>query len=350
MRHINRSLRISGILSSCVAMSSCALIIGADWDEYSSGEVASKTCTPRAMETCYDGPPDTINHGACRAGAKTCNPEGTGYTNCVGQILPKTEDCQTAEDEDCDGSGTNGCVYQSCSAIPPRSSSGVYSIDLDRDGPMDPTDLFCDVDADNERWALVYNSVGKVAESERDSTLVFWNIPYAERLLAKGVPSIEDNFYFGALYLFGREYRDEVEDLDGKAVEVMRAEANSIDKDTMRFIDPMRIVANQKQMSAGSEEVSRRQFASGWSSPDYDGDLLDGGNNCALNFGNVTQHYAVCMIYNLGADGESPIDDFGWGPHVHELVMGAFSLRSDDDDPDVQVFSRVKRISRWTRW
>jgi hypothetical protein len=63
-------------------------------------------CTPGDVETCYDGPVGTANIGLCKSGKHTCNADGT-WGDCVGQVLPKTEDCSTPDDEDCDGAAFN---------------------------------------------------------------------------------------------------------------------------------------------------------------------------------------------------------------------------------------------------
>ncbi|MFO0587288.1 MAG: nucleotide-binding protein [Polyangiaceae bacterium] len=60
-------------------------------------------CTPGAAQECYSGPAGTNGKGICAAGTQVCNAEGTGYGACNGEVLPKTEDCATPQDEDCDG-------------------------------------------------------------------------------------------------------------------------------------------------------------------------------------------------------------------------------------------------------
>ena len=59
-------------------------------------------CTPNSSAVCYDGPPATLNVGACTAGNKTCNQEGSAYGPCVGEVLPQTEVCDNM-DNNCDG-------------------------------------------------------------------------------------------------------------------------------------------------------------------------------------------------------------------------------------------------------
>jgi hypothetical protein len=44
---------------------------------------------------------DTI--GTCKPGEKTCNPEGTAYGICAGEVLPTADDCTNKIDGDCNG-------------------------------------------------------------------------------------------------------------------------------------------------------------------------------------------------------------------------------------------------------
>ncbi|CAN95475.1 hypothetical protein predicted by Glimmer/Critica [Sorangium cellulosum So ce56] len=289
-------------------------------------------CEPGRQEACYGGPPATLNRGACRAGVKSCDEEGNGFGPCAGEVLPAAERCDTAEDEDCDGAANAGCAYARCADVPRGLPSGVYTLDLDGAGGDPEFPVVCDLETDGGGWALVYNSVGS-AEGE---TLSFWDIPYAQRLGTKGEPALERNFYRGSLYLVGREYRDEIADIKGTVAEVMRATAEGIDTTTMKLLRPLHV--------SGDADVFFSHFLSGWSSGDHDGDTAP-DNNCAIAALNVTQHYAQCWEYNLGADGDAPFDDGGWGPHLGTHVADQAGLANDNTR-----YTRVRRISRWTRW
>ncbi len=63
-------------------------------------------CDPATYKPsdCYEGPKGTNGKGICKAGKKTCT-NGL-ITACVGQVLPKTEVCNLADD-DCDGTADN---------------------------------------------------------------------------------------------------------------------------------------------------------------------------------------------------------------------------------------------------
>jgi putative metal-binding protein len=81
-------------------------------------------CAPNTVTNCYSGPAGTAGVGACTAGTKTCNAQGTAYSACSGEITPQAETCATSVDDDCNGltnEGGAGCV---CT---PSSSTGCYS-------------------------------------------------------------------------------------------------------------------------------------------------------------------------------------------------------------------------------
>jgi hypothetical protein len=64
-------------------------------------------CVPGTVETCYSGPPGTLGVGLCAAGTRTCLEDGSGFSACTGETLPRVELAATPEDEDC--SGGNEC-------------------------------------------------------------------------------------------------------------------------------------------------------------------------------------------------------------------------------------------------
>jgi hypothetical protein len=69
----------------------------------STTTTSSTVCAPGASRSCYDGPAGTEGQGLCKAGSQTCANDGASWGACVGEVLPKPEDCATPEDEDCDG-------------------------------------------------------------------------------------------------------------------------------------------------------------------------------------------------------------------------------------------------------
>ena len=73
-------------------------------------------CTPKATKSCYDGLPATsADVGICKRGIRTCDDDGKGFGDCVGQIKPDVENCLTPDDENCDGlinGPLGGCVCE----------------------------------------------------------------------------------------------------------------------------------------------------------------------------------------------------------------------------------------------
>lgn len=232
------------------------------------------------------------------------------------------------------------------------SQSGVIDIDPDGDMPGAPFKVYCDQVNDDGGWALVYNSVGDLM----GKTTEFWNIPDSNKLDILGdPPSLTTNYYNGKLYLLGKDYRDDAVDLmNNEARGILRAKAASFDMTTMKFQTPQ----NTGSLSA---TVFAYHFEAGWSSPQTDGDPEP--YNCAVKFGNVTQHYRDCFRYSLGADFDQDVSagfiDGGWGPHITDQTIdeintnapgaGQKMLAKQASNP-AGVCSRVNRISRFTRW
>jgi hypothetical protein len=79
-------------------------------------------CAPGDERLCpYPGPPGTAGQGVCRVGRKQCNPDGTEWSACQGQVLPTDEDCHSPVDDDCDGAVNEDCI---CS---PQQGEPCYS-------------------------------------------------------------------------------------------------------------------------------------------------------------------------------------------------------------------------------
>lgn len=295
----------------------------------SGGEGATGPCTPGDLATCFEGPDDAENVGACVAGERTCDEAGS-WGECEGQVLPADEEtCDDAADADCDGETSNGCTFASCSALPPGSPSGTYPIDPDGTGQASQLTLYCDVQADGTGWALLANSIGGPA------TLPFWQFGYAERLDQKGTASPTSNYYLGRLYTYGLEYRDEVEDLAGAVVTAAQVTVGGFDPATFAFTAPVLV--------SGSEDVFTAHFASGWSASDFDADTYV--DNCAAIYAGVAQHYSGCWVLNFGADADEPFADGDWGPHGSTAALTGLGLTGDGSD-----YSRLARYTRWVRW
>jgi hypothetical protein len=242
--------------------------------------------------------------------------------------------------------GTIANPAASCSAIKtasPTAPSGVYWVR--NPAPADPSltnlavQVYCEQSALSGGWAMVYNTV------MGPNTLDFWFITYLQRLRRRGTPGIDTNFYDGSLYqTSSAEYLDLMTDLNDVTVIAMHASSNGIDPSTMKFNAPVQLFP----VNSGTTNVFLQQFSRGWSSTDFDGDTA--GNNCALQFSGVTQHYGSCWVYNLGSDGDSvsgTFTDGRVGPHAENTLLGQLGL-------SLQVsggqYSRVKRITRFVKW
>lgn len=66
-------------------------------------------CVPDMTESCYTGPPETLEVGLCKSGTHVCLPSGSGFGECGGEVLPTAENCLTPEDEACNGNDSNEC-------------------------------------------------------------------------------------------------------------------------------------------------------------------------------------------------------------------------------------------------
>lgn len=69
----------------------------------STSSSSGGACTPGQTMACYEGPTGTEGIGTCHGGMATCAANGSAFGPCAGQVVPQPDDCQTPEDEDCDG-------------------------------------------------------------------------------------------------------------------------------------------------------------------------------------------------------------------------------------------------------
>jgi hypothetical protein len=60
-------------------------------------------CTPGEQIECYTGPSGTKGVGLCSSGIATCLVDGSGWSNCEGEVLPTREICGDGIDQNCDG-------------------------------------------------------------------------------------------------------------------------------------------------------------------------------------------------------------------------------------------------------
>lgn len=108
------------------------------------GDVTGTPCEdPGKQEDCYTDLPSTKAVGLCKGGRRTCSAEGV-WTECEGQVVPTTETCATAGDDDCDGSAL-------CAMVPSPGSTTVVATKI----------IALAHDVDSNRYALVERSDGK---------------------------------------------------------------------------------------------------------------------------------------------------------------------------------------------
>jgi len=109
-----RGPRALGCAVALAAVAACSH----DWEAYDprlggGGPGGGDPCLPGETEACYGGPEGTEGVGACVAGARTCSPAGA-FGACEGEVTPAAEDCDTEQDDDCDGEPNQvelcGCV------------------------------------------------------------------------------------------------------------------------------------------------------------------------------------------------------------------------------------------------
>jgi len=198
--------------------------------------------------------------------------------------------------------------------------------------------VYCEQTLNGGGWAMLENSVRR----DDGMTATFWQFGYDDRLKQRGTPAADQNYYDGSLYLLGTQYMDVVTDLEDTTRLAALMTATGINATTMKL--------NEPRWLGGDVDIYNAQFAGGWSAKDHDEDLLS-GDNCAIVYGNVAQHYNACWVYNLGADADVDANgsrlDGGVGPHVGNTALTALGLALQ---PDGGAYSQVKRIARFTRW
>jgi hypothetical protein len=67
------------------------------------------SCYPGDMLSCYTGQIATLNVGICKSGMRRCNETGTAFGPCIGEVTPTDELCSDGKDNDCDGQIDEEC-------------------------------------------------------------------------------------------------------------------------------------------------------------------------------------------------------------------------------------------------
>ena len=100
-------------------------------------------CMPGERRECYSGPAATKGVGLCVAGTQTCDATGMAWGTCTGEVVPRTEDCTSPQDEDCDG-------RTDCFVVDLRA-------DVNRNGTIDLTDATEDTGEDT--WDATHGAI-----------------------------------------------------------------------------------------------------------------------------------------------------------------------------------------------
>jgi len=66
------------------------------------GTMATPLFRPGDFINCYSGPPETQGVAVCTSGVRYSNSSGTGFGECVGEVVPQVETCDGV-DNDCNG-------------------------------------------------------------------------------------------------------------------------------------------------------------------------------------------------------------------------------------------------------
>ncbi len=84
-------------------------------------------CSQGETQSCYTGDAATKDKGACKSGTQTCNEQGA-WGPCAGEVLPKTESCNNADD-DCNGAADDlpglSCGVGACTVMVPACANGL---------------------------------------------------------------------------------------------------------------------------------------------------------------------------------------------------------------------------------
>jgi hypothetical protein len=286
-----------------------------------------------------DGSLDCVNFLSLLSLLSASCPQGS-YLSGINGITPR---CETLPDAVAalDVLGLSPTTPAASCADARASGLGVDGpVWIQRAGDPEPVQRHCMHSLADGDWLLLHSSVAA------PMTKFFWRIPFAERLARLGRPSPDTNAYDGDLYTWTNpaprtpnrplEILDVAEDLRGRRVVLVRADADGFDPATMSFTNP--------SLLQGDTLVYDAHVSGGWSSFDQDADP-NAALNCADDFSS-TQHYgSICLIYSLGHDSDDPAATSG--PHIERsaaLRLGLFA------DADASAHVPLRRLARYVRY
>jgi hypothetical protein len=118
------------------ATETCNVFGDEDCDGKINEEGAGCVCVPGETVTCYAGPAGTAGVGACKAGTKTCNAQGTAFGSCAGEVLPASENCVTPADESCTGPVGDPCPLGFAKRFGDSAAQEAWDVAFDAQGNM----------------------------------------------------------------------------------------------------------------------------------------------------------------------------------------------------------------------
>ncbi len=110
-------------------------------------------CVYGTRQSCYTGPASTVNVGACMAGRRRCvqTPEGTQWTLCLGEVVPRVDLPGDEVDSDCDGTVDEPCQpgeVAPCPAVNP----GLRACTVGTATCLDAEGRWSACEGDDVRW------------------------------------------------------------------------------------------------------------------------------------------------------------------------------------------------------
>ncbi len=130
-RHVARWVVVGAVASGVAGLGGCLQILGDDGTFIergtggggtggttggtggvgATGGGGTGTCMPDDKQACYTGPQGTESIGNCKAGEQTCAKDGTGWGDCIGEVIPTAEDPKVVGDEGCDGYAPGEAIW-----------------------------------------------------------------------------------------------------------------------------------------------------------------------------------------------------------------------------------------------